>query len=99
MASAPRREEAVGIYRELAAARPDAFRPDLAMSMHNLQARLDDLGRREEALAAGKEAVTVRRDLAARCPRVYQHELEKSLRVVAWLQHGESDASLQEPKQ
>jgi hypothetical protein len=32
-------EEVSGIYRELAAARPDAFRPDLAMSLNNLSAR------------------------------------------------------------
>ena len=45
-------------YRELAAARPDAFRPDLAMSLNNLSARLADLGRREDALAAHQEAAT-----------------------------------------
>ena len=28
-------QEAAGTYRELAAARPDAFRPDLAMSLNN----------------------------------------------------------------
>ena len=32
-------QEAVAIYRELAAARPDAFRPDLARSLNNLSAR------------------------------------------------------------
>ena len=31
-------EEAAAIYRELAAARPDAFRPDLARSLNNLSA-------------------------------------------------------------
>lgn len=50
-------EEAVKLYRELAASRPDAFRPDLASSLYNLSARLGDLGRREEELAAAKEAV------------------------------------------
>ena len=50
-------EEAVAIYRELAAARPDAFRPDLAATLNNLGNRLDALGRREEALAATEEAV------------------------------------------
>ena len=29
-------QEAVKLYRELAAARPDAFRPDLAGSLNNL---------------------------------------------------------------
>ena len=45
-------DEAVGLYRELAAARPDAFTPDLAISLNNMANRLSDLGRREEALAA-----------------------------------------------
>ena len=35
-----RAEEASDLYRELAAARPDAFRPDLAMSLNNLASRL-----------------------------------------------------------
>ena len=93
-------QEAVTIYRELAAARPDAFRPDLATSLNNLSLRLADLGRREDALAAIEEAVTIRRELAARWPDAYRHELEQSLRVAAWLEHGEdlSDASPREPK-
>jgi tetratricopeptide (TPR) repeat protein len=49
-------QEAVTIRRELAAARPDAFRPDLASSLNNLAIRLGDLGQREEALAAIQEA-------------------------------------------
>ena len=36
----------------LAAARPDAFLPDLAASLNNQSSRPADLGRREEALAA-----------------------------------------------
>jgi hypothetical protein len=60
---------------------------------------LADLGRREEALAAIQEAVTIRRELAARWPDAHRHELEESLRVAAWLEHGEdlSGASPQEP--
>jgi len=90
-------EEAVTIRRELAAARPDAFRPDLAMSLNNLSA---DLGRREDALAAIEEAVTIRRELAARWPDAYHHELEQSLQVAAWLEGSEdfSDASPRERK-
>jgi len=49
--------EAVEIYRSLAAERPDAFRPDLAMSLNNLGTFLSELGRREEALEAAREAV------------------------------------------
>ena len=73
-------EEAAGIYRELARARPDAFRPDLAGSLNNLSVQLGDLGRREDALAAIEEAVTIRRELAARWPDAHHHELEQSLR-------------------
>ena len=35
-------EEAVGLSRELAEARPDAFTPDLAGSLHNLANMLSD---------------------------------------------------------
>jgi hypothetical protein len=60
---------------------------------------LAGLGRREEALAAIPEAVTIRRELAARWPDAYHHELEQSLQVVAWLEQEEdlSDASPKEP--
>ena len=39
-------QEAAEVYRELAAAAPDAFRPDLATSLNNLANALADLGRR-----------------------------------------------------
>ena len=52
--------------RELAAARPDAFRPDLAIPLTNMSVRLAGLGRREDALAAIEEAAQVYRELAAR---------------------------------
>ncbi len=79
-------EKAAGLYRELAAARPDAFRPDLATSLNNLAILLGDLGRREDALTAIEEAVTIRREQAVRWPDFYHQELEQSLRVVAWLE-------------
>ena len=93
-------KEAVGTNRQLAAAHPDAFRPELARPLNNLAIRLGELGRREEALAAIQEAVTIRRELAARWPDAYRHELEQSLQVAAWLEHGDdlSDESLREPK-
>ena len=62
--------------------------------------RAAGLGRREEALAASQEGAGLYRELAARWPDAYRHELEQSLRVAAWLEHGEdlSEASLQERK-
>ena len=85
----------------MAADRPDAFRPDLASSLNNLSVDLGELGRREEALAAIQEAVTIRRELAARWSDAHQHELERSLRVAAWIEQGPelSDGSPREPEQ
>jgi tetratricopeptide (TPR) repeat protein len=72
-------EEAVTIRRDLAAARPDAFRPVLAGSLNNLSILLNALGRREDALAAIEEAVTIRRDLAAARPDAFRPVLAMSL--------------------
>ena len=63
----------------MAAARPDAFRPDLAASLNNLAARLAGLGRREEALAAIQEAIDLYRELAAARPDAFRPDLAKSL--------------------
>jgi len=76
-------QEAVTIRRELAAARPDAFRPDLAMALNNLAADLTDLGRREEALAAIQEAAGVYRELAAARPDTFRPDLAASLTNLA----------------
>jgi tetratricopeptide (TPR) repeat protein len=71
-------DEAVVQYRELAASRPDAFRPALAMSLNNLSASLSALGRREEALAAIEEAVAQYRQLAASRPDAFRPDLAGS---------------------
>ena len=75
--------EAVTGYQALAEARPDAFLPDLAMSLNNQSLRLADLGRREEALAAIGEAVTIRRALAEALPVVFASRLANSLEIRA----------------
>jgi len=56
-------QEAADLYRALARARPEAFTPNLAMSLNNLANRLSELGRREEALTAAQEAVDIRRNI------------------------------------
>jgi tetratricopeptide (TPR) repeat protein len=76
-------EEAVGTYRELAAARPHAFRPDLAHSLTNLAVMLGALGRREEALAASEEATGTYRKLAAARPDAFRPALALSLTHLA----------------
>jgi hypothetical protein len=73
--------EAVGLRRQLAAQRPDAFLPDLATSLNNLGNRLSELGRREEALEAAAEAVTLYRQLAAQRPDAFLPDLAGSLRT------------------
>jgi tetratricopeptide (TPR) repeat protein len=78
-----RAEEAVDIYCGLAAARPDAFLSDLAMSLANLASRLSALGRREEALARAAEAVDIYRDLAAARPDAFLPDLAGSLNNLA----------------
>ena len=72
-------EEAVAIRRDLAAARPDAFRPDLAMSLDNLSNHFSGLGRWEEALAASEKAVALCRDLAAARPDAFRPDLATAL--------------------
>jgi tetratricopeptide (TPR) repeat protein len=75
--------EAVGLYRDLARARPEAFTPDLATSLSNLANGLSELGRREDALAAATEAVTIRRDLARARPEAFTPDLTMSVNNLA----------------
>ena len=85
----PAAEEAVAIYRELvraeaapdqlAEASPAAYLPDLAASLSNLGTRLAEAGRREEALAAEEEAVTIYRQLAEASPAAHLPDLAISL--------------------
>ncbi|MGP1255285.1 MAG: tetratricopeptide repeat protein [Kiloniellales bacterium] len=76
-------QEAVDLYRDLADARPDAFRPDLAMSLNTLANRLSELGQHEPALNAAQEAVDIRRDLADARPDAFTADLARSLNNLA----------------
>ena len=76
-------EEAAGIYRPLAQQRPDAFLPNLAMSLNNLANMLSALGRRDEALAMAEEAVRIRRRLAQQRPEAFLPDLAGSLNNLA----------------
>ncbi|WP_346619577.1 tetratricopeptide repeat protein [Blastococcus montanus] len=79
-------EEASGLYRALAAARPDAFTPALATALNNLSNRLAGLGRREDALTAVEEAVALHRALAAARPDAFTPDLAMSLNSLSlWL--------------
>jgi predicted transcriptional regulator len=72
-------QEAVEIRRRLAAQHPEAFLPDLAMSLLSLGADLSELGRRAEALQAAQEAVDLYRRLAAQHPDAFLPNLAMSL--------------------
>jgi tetratricopeptide (TPR) repeat protein len=72
-------QEAVDLYRRLAAQHPDAFLPDLARSLNNLGVDLSALGRRAEALQATQEAVDLYRRLAAQHPDAFLPDLARSL--------------------
>jgi hypothetical protein len=76
-------QQATDLYRELARARPDAFLPDLAMSLNNLAKMLSDLGRREDALATAQQAVDLRRELARARPDAFLPNLAVSLNNLA----------------
>jgi tetratricopeptide (TPR) repeat protein len=64
-------------------ARPEAFEPDLATSLNTHAATLSALGRREEAEATAREAVGLRRKLAAARPEAFEPYLAGSLNIHA----------------
>ena len=71
--------EAVSILRDLAEANPDAYLPELAMSLNNLAADLAERGQPDDAVAASTEATAIRRSLAEANPDAYLPELAMSL--------------------
>ena len=71
----PVTEEAVAIYRDLAAADPDRYRSNLAGSLSNLGIWFAELGRPADALPVTEEAVAIYRDLAAADPDRYHSNL------------------------
>lgn len=76
-------QEAIELYRALAAADPGAFTPSYAMTLSNLSVSLSDLGRRKEALVMAREAVELRRALAAAQPGAFTPHLATSLNNLA----------------
>lgn len=89
-------QEAVAIYRRLAAARPDAFLPDLARSLSNVALCLSGLGRHEEALATYRDALVILQGLTETRLDVLHLDLAKILDnvggVLSNLSHRKEDA-------
>ncbi len=76
-------EEAVTLYRQLEAEKPNVFLPGLVGALHNLAICLGDIGRLDEALAAADEAVILRRQLATALPVRFLPDLASSLNSLA----------------
>ncbi|HMA46758.1 MAG TPA: hypothetical protein VKP11_06110 [Frankiaceae bacterium] len=68
--------QAVGFYRWLAAAAPDAYLPNLAGSLNNLANRLAKVGRHADALAPATEAVGLYHQLATELPERFRPYLQ-----------------------
>jgi tetratricopeptide (TPR) repeat protein len=79
-------QEAVTMRREMAAAAPKRYRPDLAESLTNLGICFSGLGRPADALAPAQEAVAIHRELAVTDPDRYRPDLASSLKNLGiWL--------------
>ena len=76
-------QDTVDIRRELAALNPDAFRPDLAMSLNNLAYTLSEMGLREEALPLARESAQLYVTLANQLPEVFEQNASTAL--LTWL--------------
>ncbi len=72
-------QKAVGMWRELAAANPDQYRPDLAEALDHLGCRFYKVGRTAEAVPLTQEALRIWRDPAAANSDRYRRGLAKAL--------------------
>ena len=72
-------------YRRLVEAAPDAYLPDLAMSLNTLGVWLAAVGRREQAMAPAEEAVDLYRRLAEASPAMYADRAHLAAELVTSL--------------
>ena len=75
--------EALGIYKDLAAANPAVYHPYVAMVLNNLANLHSEKNEHETAEREYSEALTIRRDLAAANPAVYQPDMAMVLNNLA----------------
>ncbi len=78
--------EALEICRRLAAASPEAYEPDVAITLNNLAILQKNLQRYTEAEANYTEALEIRRRLAAASPEAYEPAVAMTLNNLAALQ-------------
>ena len=85
-------EEAVDLYRRLAAEQRQAYGPLLGLALRNLSLALSRTGRTSEALEGTKEAVEIWRDAAATNPAYYENLASAQGDLSEWLLDlGDSD--------
>jgi tetratricopeptide (TPR) repeat protein len=65
-------ERALEIRERLAKQNPEAFEPELAITLSNLGNQRNELGRLEDAVAASERAVKIYKRLAKRNPEVFE---------------------------
>ncbi|MDR1198680.1 MAG: tetratricopeptide repeat protein, partial [Prevotellaceae bacterium] len=75
--------EALQTYRELAANNPQAYLPDLAMTLNNLGILQSDINDYTKAEASYREALQIRRELAASNPRAYLPDVAMTIASLA----------------
>ncbi|MFD0636315.1 hypothetical protein ACFQ9X_36860 [Catenulispora yoronensis] len=76
-------QEAANLYRHLAHAQPDEFRPQLATCLATLAELHHAMGQWAEALSAIEQSIALSRQLAADEPDAYQPVLAATLRTMA----------------
>jgi tetratricopeptide (TPR) repeat protein len=72
-------QEAVSIYRSLAAASPERYRPDLGDSLSRLSVLFGHLGQNAAALPVAEEAVQIIREVASTDRSRHSSHLARSL--------------------
>lgn len=80
-------DEAVALYRTLAAKHPEAHGPDLAEALISRSTALSALGRDDEALATARTASSIWERLARRRPVAFEPELCHSLVITTAFLH------------
>ena len=78
-------QEALSIRRELAKANPEAYLPDVAMTLNNLAILYRDTQRMKAAEEAYQEALSIRRELAKANPEAYLPDVAVTLNNLAVL--------------
>ena len=71
--------EALEIRRKLAQSHPEAFLPDVAMTLNNLGMMLSELGERSGALEATREALEIYRKLSESHPEAFLSDVAMTL--------------------